>query len=137
MIELTSLTKLKNMYPIIVDLKQKKNGKYEETTIIKPTTLEMTKELIDKRTLSVAKIAQLRGLTIGTIENHICQLVEYGKISANRYVPVHIYEMIDDLLNQTADDKLAQIKESNPDLSWLMLKVVKADRKRTSKTKSF
>jgi len=125
------------MYPIIVDLKQKKNGKYEETTIIKPTTLEMTKELIDKRTLSVAKIAQLRGLTIGTIENHICQLVEYGKISANRYVPVHIYEMIDDLLNQTADDKLAQIKESNPDLSWLMLKVVKADRKRTSKTKSF
>ncbi len=124
------------MIPTIIDLKTKKNGKYVETIISKLTTLEKTKELIDRR-LPIEEIARLRGFTMGTIESHIVQLIESGLVSVSRYVDLEKQQKIEEIYKTHSASELKPIKDLYPQYSYLELKAVKADLNRTSKIKCY
>ena len=91
--------------------------------------------LQQKRTIE--EIARVRNLQISTIEGHICKLVETGEQYAKRWIDVLRYEQIDELLNLNPEIGLSEFKNQYPDYTWFEIKLVIADRNRTTNIKTF
>ncbi len=124
------------MKPIVIDLRTRKKGTITETCFKKPNTLDVTYEFIQER-YSVERIAETRGLVISTIENHICQLIELGRINVISYIPFPVYEEIESILWRSGDKKLGEIQSEHSNYSYFELKLVKAELNRLSKIKCY
>lgn len=118
------------MKPIVIDIKTKRNGKYQETVILKQTTLEQTLELIQQR-LSIEEIARLRGLTTGTIEGHVCQLIEKRLVSPIRFIPVHVKEEVENLIKNNPGVSTGELIVQYPQYSFFDFRIVRTDMQKS------
>ncbi len=77
-------------------------------------TLDETRRLLEEG-LTPQRMADARGLTVGTIFNHLAQLVEQGEIPVERVVPEPNYSLIRAAVEEVGSFYLSPIKARLPE----------------------
>lgn len=124
------------MKPIVIDLKQKKDGKFVEVVKTRKgyqpesECLNKTRLMVEQN-MSLIRIAKQSSCTIGCIENHIAKLVEFGQLNPYRFINANRYDLILDAINKSETKLLKEIKQNLPeDISYFEMNLVKADQTR-------
>ncbi len=86
-------------------------------------TLKETLQL-HRQGLNTTQIANTRSLSLGTIEQHITDLVKWNKIDVNELVDLPTQTLIIPLLFTKAS--LTEVKESLDGIDWFTIKCVRA-----------
>jgi uncharacterized protein YpbB len=120
------------MKPIVIDIRNRKG--ILETFFKKQSTVDITFEMIKER-LSLQEIAQKRNMTLGTIQRHVCELVEQSKINVTSYIPFPLYEEVESLIKQGKKNK--EIVEEQNNYSYFQVKLVRSELNRLSKIKCY
>lgn len=99
-------------------------------------TVDETRELVDEG-LGAQEIADLRGLKIGTIFNHLAALIEQGKISVQQVVDGHQYALIETAVREVGTFYLSPIKARLPEeISYGQIRCVVAAMQKEGKSAS-
>jgi len=61
--------------------------------------------------LSLARIAEERGLVESTIQRHLCFFVEKGNLDINRLLPPEKQKAVESALTQSTDNSLKVVKQ--------------------------
>jgi ATP-dependent DNA helicase RecQ len=124
------------MKPIVIDLNQKKDGKFVEVVKTrkgyKPESecLSRTKLMVEQN-MSLVNIAKQSSCTIGCIENHIAKLVEFGQLNPYRFINSNRYDLILDAIDKSETKFAKEIKQNLvEDVSYFEINLVKADQTR-------
>ena len=97
-------------------------------------TVEETRELLEEE-LSAQEIADLRGLKIGTIFNHLAALIEQGKISVQQVVNAKDHALIEAAVREVGSFYLSPIKARLPEeISYGQIRCVVAAMQREGKS---
>jgi uncharacterized protein YpbB len=88
--------------------------------------------------LSLARIAEERGLVESTIQNHLCFFIEKGNLDINRLLPPEKQTAIESALSQSSNNSLKAVKQALGDRhSYGDIKLVLAHQRHlASKNKS-
>ena len=101
---------------------------YQELKVSKPRKKKDSKVKVDTKKLSlellnegktIEEIANERGLSIQTIENHLAHFIGTGDLEIKRFVPFDKVEMITDFFNQSENRQLGPAKTALGDyVTW-------------------
>ena len=112
--------------------KEKKQAERNKNASLKVETKEQTYVLY-KGGKTIAEIANLRGLTTGTIEGHLAHYISTGKLSLNEFVPTEKIRRIQAVLPVSS---MTEAKEKlGEDISYGEIRMVIAANELTSKNK--
>ena len=95
---------------IAVATKKEKIPKPSKPKPQKGDSHRMTLELF-RQNKSIAEIALLRGLTYGTVENHLITFIATGDISVDEIVPTQKLDSIIQVINEAGPSSLTAVKE--------------------------
>jgi len=92
-------------------------------------TRQISLELFEKG-LTLAQIAEARGLVLATIEGHMAHWVEAGKVAINLLLPPEKRQTIEQELSRLQGKPMGEIKQAvGTDVSYAEIKLVQAHRK--------
>jgi uncharacterized protein YpbB len=75
-------------------------------------------------------IAEKRGLTVATVENHLADCIEKGELSVDKLLPAETIQIIEQQLSRMEEAKLRDIREAlDGRYSYGEIKFVQAHRK--------
>jgi len=95
---------------IAVEARKEKPQKESKPKAQKGDSHRMTLQLF-RENKSIAEIAGLRGLTYGTVENHLITFIATGDISVDEIVPVQKLEQILKIIRENGPSSLTAVKE--------------------------
>lgn len=85
---------------------------------------------------TIEEIATIRNINTGTVEGHIAQLIEIGKLDISRFVPETLQSSIRSVIREHPEiTALRELKNLLPDVRYEEIKMVLADEKRLKDTK--
>jgi hypothetical protein len=93
-----------------VGIIKEKSQKESKPKAQKGDSHRMTLQLF-RENKSIAEIAGLRGLTYGTVENHLITFIATGDISVDEIVPVQKLEQILKIIRENGQSSLTAVKE--------------------------
>ncbi|MBK9292265.1 MAG: helix-turn-helix domain-containing protein [Bacteroidetes bacterium] len=94
----------------------------------KKSTRELTLEIyLNNPGCSIETLAALRGLSQGTVSEHLAAAVEEGRIGISELVDAHKRQMIEEYFESVDDDRLGPAREVlGEEFSWIELRLVRA-----------
>ena len=102
-------------------------GQQHQLPVSLPSKSQMTTLQLHQQGMSVREIAQQRGFAIGTIDNHLSELIEMNQpVALNKLVTAEKQQEIVKAIEQLGDSTLKNIKESlGKDYSYEEIKLVR------------
>lgn len=106
----------------------------EQSTSL-PRSAEITKQLLDEG-LTIDEIADKRGLTQSSVEEHVCKLIAAGKFNVEDYVPKSVVDLVIEYFTDTQDPSIGAAKiVLQDDASFFEIKAVLAQLRLDKKVK--
>ena len=134
--EMKKYLKVKNKKVVEAEELGKKKEKKPKEKREKGSSVRRTKELIDDG-LNVDEIAERRGMTRTTIEQHVAELVLNGEVEARNFMSKEHYDNIVEYFEETHDSSLGRARDVlGDDYSWGELRIVLNEMKRDSSLRS-
>ena len=134
--EMKKYLKVKNKKVVEAEELGKKKEKKPKEKREKGSSVKRTKELIDEG-LTIDEIAERRGMTRTTIEQHVAELVLNGEVEARDFMSKEHYNNIVEYFEETHDSSLGRARDVLGDeYSWGELRIVLNEMKRDSSLRS-
>lgn len=134
--EMKKYLKVKNKKVVEAEELGKKKEKKPKEKREKGSSVKRTKELIDEG-LTIDEIAERRGMTRTTIEQHVAELVLNGEVEARDFMSKEHYNNIVEYFEDTHDSSLGRARDVLGDeYSWGELRIVLNEMKRDSSLRS-
>ncbi len=134
--EIKKYLKVKNKKVVEAEELGKKKEKKLKEKREKGSSVKRTKELIDEG-LTIDEIAERRGMTRTTIEQHVAELVLNGEVEARDFMSKEHYNNIVEYFEETHDSSLGRARDVLGDeYSWGELRIVLNEMKRDSSLRS-
>ena len=122
--EMKKYLKVKNKKVVEAEELGKKKEKKPKEKREKGSSIRRTKELIDDG-LNIDEIAERRGMTRTTIEQHVAELVLNGEVEARNFMSKEHYDNIVEYFEDTHDSSLGRARDVlGEEYSWGELRIV-------------